>query len=101
MKKDRPKVFVAKNPPIFLPVLPVRLKLLNGFTLIVDHHAIWSMKTIRAPLLSQGIAVLERFVAEKADSNMSPNNSWTKELRARGATDAFTYHGFIPQSARG
>ena len=99
--KERPKVVLAQNPPIFLPLLLVLVKRLNGFTLIVDHHAIWSMKTIRAPLLSQGIAVLERFVAEKADSNMSPNNSWTKELRARGATDAFTYHDFIPQSARG
>jgi len=28
---------------------------------------------------------------------MSPNNNWTRELRARGATDAFTYHDFIPQ----
>jgi len=28
---------------------------------------------------------------------MSPNNNWTRELRARGATDAFTYHDFIPK----
>ena len=28
---------------------------------------------------------------------MSPNNNWTRELRARGATDAFTYHDFIQQ----
>jgi UDP:flavonoid glycosyltransferase YjiC (YdhE family) len=27
---------------------------------------------------------------------MSPNYNWTRELRARGATDAFTYHDFIP-----
>ena len=99
--KERPKVVLAQNPPIFLPLLLVLVKRFNRFRLIVDHHAIWSMKTIRAPLLSQGIAALERFVSEKADSNMSPNNSWTTELRARGATDAFTYHDFIPQSARG
>jgi hypothetical protein len=29
---------------------------------------------------------------------MSPNNNWTRELRARGATDGFTYHDFIPKS---
>src|SRR2546428_13607198 len=62
--KERPKVVLAQNPPIFLPLLLVLVKRLNGFTLIVDHHAIWSMKTIRAHLLSQGMAVLERFVAE-------------------------------------
>jgi len=28
---------------------------------------------------------------------MSPNNNWTRELRVRGATDAFTYHDFVPK----
>src|SRR3989442_15738509 len=73
--KERPKVVLAQNPPIFLPLLLVLVKRFNRFRLIVDHHAICSMKTIRTPLLSQGIAALERFVSEKADSNMSPNNS--------------------------
>ena len=95
--RERPKVVLAQNPPIFLPVLLVLTKHLYGFKLIVDHHAVWSMKTLRQPILSQGIAALERYASTKADSNMSPNNNWTRELRARGATDAFTYHDFIPQ----
>jgi len=95
--RERPKVVLAQNPPIFLPVLLVLTKHLYGFKLIVDHHAIWSIKTLRQPLLSQGIAALERFASTRADSNMSPNKNWTRELRARGATDAFTYHDFIPK----
>lgn len=95
--QQRPKIVLAQNPPIFLPLLLVLAKRLYGFRLVVDHHAIWSMKTLRQPILSQGIAALERFVSKHADSNMSPNNSWTRELRARGATDAFTYHDFIPK----
>src|SRR5260370_3402607 len=95
--RERPKVVLAQNPPIFLPVLLVLTKHLYGFKLIVDRHAVWSMTTIRQPILSQGIAALERYASTKADSNMSPNNNWTRELRARGATDAFTYHDFIPQ----
>lgn len=94
--RQRPKVVLAQNPPIFLPVLLVLTKPLYRFKLIIDHHAIWSIKTLRQPLLSQGIAALERFASTRADSNMSPNNNWTRELRARGATDAFTYHDFIP-----
>jgi hypothetical protein len=97
LSRERPKVVLAQNPPIFLPLLLVIARRFNKFKLVVDHHAVWSMKTIRAPLLSQGISALERFVAKEADANMSPNNSWTRELRARGATDAFTYHDFIPK----
>ena len=95
--RQRPRVVLAQNPPIFLPVLLVLTKPLYRFKLIVDHHAIWSIKTLRQPMLSQGIAALERFASTRADSNMSPNNNWTRELRARGATDAFTYHDFIPK----
>jgi glycosyltransferase involved in cell wall biosynthesis len=90
-------VVLAQNPPIFLPILLVLTKPLYRFKLVIDHHAVWSMKTLRQPILSQGIAALERFASGKADSNMSPNNNWTRELRARGATDAFTYHDFIPK----
>src|SRR3989442_14131569 len=95
---DHPRVVLAQNPPIFLPLLLVFAKRFYRFRLVVDHHAVWSMKTLRQPLLSQGIAVLESFVSKKADANMSPNCSWNRELQARGATDAFTYHDFIPKS---
>jgi len=98
LSRERPRVVVAQNPPIFLPLLLVLAKRLYRFRLIVDHHAVWSMKTLRQPLLSQGIAALESFVSKKANSNMSPNYSWTRELQARGASDAFTYHDFIPKS---
>jgi glycosyltransferase involved in cell wall biosynthesis len=98
LERQRPRVVLAQNPPIFLPVLLVLMKPLYRFKLIIDHHAIWSIKTLRQPILSQGIAALERFASRHADSNMSPNNNWTRELRARGATDAFTYHDFIPKS---
>ncbi|HYU87243.1 MAG TPA: glycosyltransferase, partial [Candidatus Bathyarchaeia archaeon] len=93
--RERPKVVVAQNPAIFLPLLLVLAKPFYKFRLVVDHHAVWSMKTLRQPFLSQGIAVFETFVAKRADANMSPNNNWTRELRARGATDAFTYHDYI------
>jgi len=95
--RERPRVVLAQNPPIFLPLLLVLVRPLYGFRLIVDHHAVWSMKTLRQPFLSQGIGALEAFVSKKANANMSPNNNWTRELRARGANDAFTYHDFIPK----
>lgn len=95
--REKPNVVLAQNPPIFLPLLLVLARRFYSFRLIVDHHAVWSMKTLRQPFLSQGIAALERYVAKRADSNMSPNNNWTRELQSRGATDPFTYHDFIPR----
>jgi len=97
LRRERPRVVLAQNPAIFLPLLLVLVKRFYKFRLVVDHHAVWSMKTLRQPFLSQGIAVLEAFVSKRADANMSPNNNWTRELRARGATDAFTYHDYISQ----
>jgi glycosyltransferase involved in cell wall biosynthesis len=101
LRTERPKVVLAQNPPIFLPLLLVLTKRFYKFRLMVDHHAVWSMKTLRQPFLSQGIAFLERFVSKRADSNMSPNNNWTRELRARGARDPFTYHDFVPRPTIG
>src|SRR5438093_13316658 len=86
--KERPKIVLAQNPPIFLPLLLVLAKPFYKFRLVVDYHAVWSMKTLRQPFLSQGIAVTESFVSKKADANMAPNNSRTRELEARGAKDA-------------
>src|SRR5947208_11749861 len=98
LRTESPKLFLSQSPPLFLPLLLVLAKRFYKFKLVVDHHAVWSMKTLRQPFLSQGIAVTESFVSKKADANMSPNNSWTRELQARGAKDAFTYHDFIPKS---
>ncbi len=39
--RQRPRVVLAQNPPIFLPVLLVLTKPLYRFKLIIDHHAIW------------------------------------------------------------
>lgn len=97
IREERPRIILAQNPPIFLPLLLILAKRLGKFRLVVDHHAVWSMKTLRQPVLSQVISTLERFVSQRADANMSPNNNWTRELRARGATDAFTYHDFVPR----
>ena len=95
--RERPRIVLAQNPPIFLPLLLVLARPLYRFRVVVDHHAVWSLKTLRQPFLSQGIGAIEAFVSKKANANMSPNNNWTRELRSRGATDAFTYHDFIPQ----
>ena len=101
--KEKPRGVFAQNPPIFCPLVIVLLKRTMGFRLVVDHHAVWSIKSIREPILSQTIAGLERFVVKRADANITPNRNWTRLFGEMGARNAFTYHDYlqkkIPQTS--
>ena len=97
LSKERPNNVLAQNPPIFCPLVLVVASRIIRFKLIVDHHAVWSIKSIRQPLLSQLIATFERFVVRNASANTSANENWTRMLRTKGARDVFTYHDFVPR----
>ena len=99
LRQERPRGVFSQNPPIFCPLVAVALKRSLGFRLIVDHHAVWSVKSIREPILSQVIAGFERFVVKRADANITPNNNWTQEFQEMGARNAFTYHDFLERKA--
>ena len=99
LRKTRPHGVFAQNPPIFCPLVIVALKRSLGFRLIVDHHAVWSEKSIREPILSQMIAGVERFVVKRADANITPNSNWTRDFQQMGARNAFTYHDFLEMNA--
>lgn len=95
LRKERPSAIFAQNPPIFCPLVMIFAKRTMKFKLIVDHHAVWSVKSIRTPILSDMIAALERFVVRRAEANITPNNNWTRQFREMGARNAFTYHDFL------
>lgn len=93
--RERPSGVIAQNPPIFCPLVLVGLRRFAKFRLVIDHHAVWSVKSIRTPILSQAIGLLERLAVRKADANITPNENWTRQFRAMGAKNAFTYHDFL------
>lgn len=99
LRQERPGGVIAQNPPVFCPLVIVALKRSLGFRLIVDHHAVWSVKSIREPILSQMINGFERFVVKRADANITPNNNWTQDFQGMGARKAFTYHDFLERKA--
>jgi glycosyltransferase involved in cell wall biosynthesis len=96
LRRERPSIVVAQNPPIFLPLSLLFVKHLMKFKLAVDNHAIWSLKTIREPILSQAINFFEKFVVKRTDLNCSANEKWTQELQLMGAKAAITFHDFVP-----
>jgi len=97
----RPDVVYAQNPPVFCPLTCLLYCRLTGARLVLDHHSIWSVKTLggRSPL-SRGIAFLERIVSRAADANTAPHGLWARMLVKMGARHVLVYHDFVRQNGR-
>ena len=93
--KEKPNVVIAQNPPTFLPLVCWLYCLFSKCNLIIDHHCIWSEKTIRYPVLKDFIASIEKFVARRARVNISPNEAWTRKLRKFGKVNALTVIDYV------
>ncbi len=93
--KEKPHVVIAQNPPIFLPLLCWFYCLFSRCMLIVDHHCIWSVKTIRYPILKNLILLIEKFVARQAKLNVSPHDIWTGMLKGFGDVRALTIIDYV------
>jgi len=94
-------VVYAQNPPIFCPLTCLLYCRIAGARLVIDHHSIWSIKTLggRSPL-SRGIGFLERMVSRAADANTAPHNLWARMLVKIGAREVLVYHDYVPKNPR-
>ncbi len=74
---------------------------LAGVKLVIDHHSIWSVKTLggRSPL-SRAIGFVERVVSRAADANTAPHSLWGRMLTKMGARNVLVYHDFVPKNPR-
>ena len=95
----RPDVVYAQNPPVFCPLTCLLYCRLTGARLVIDHHSIWSVKTMggKSPL-SRGIAFLERVVSRAADANTTPHTLWARMLVKMGARHVLVYHDYVPKN---
>lgn len=101
LAQKRPDVVYAQNPPIFCPLTCLLYCRIAGARLVIDHHSIWSIKTLggRSPL-SRGIGFLERMVSRAADANTAPHNLWARMLVKIGAREVLVYHDYVPKNPR-
>jgi glycosyltransferase involved in cell wall biosynthesis len=101
LAQKRPDVVYAQNPPIFCPLTCLLYCRITGARLVLDHHSIWSVKTLggRSPL-SRGIGFLERVVSRAADANTTPHGLWARMLVKMGARDVLVYHDYVPKNER-
>jgi glycosyltransferase involved in cell wall biosynthesis len=101
LAQKRPDVVYAQNPPVFCPLTCLLYCRLAGARLVIDHHSIWSVKTLggRSPL-SRGIGFLERVVSRAADASTTPHDLWARMLVKMGARDVLVYHDYVPNNER-
>jgi glycosyltransferase involved in cell wall biosynthesis len=101
LAQKRPDVVYAQNPPTFCPLTCLLYCRVAGARLVIDHHSIWSVKTLggRSPL-SRGIGFLERVVSRAADANTAPHSMWARMLEKMGARDVLVYHDYVPTNTR-
>lgn len=99
LAQKRPDVVYAQNPPIFCPLTCLLYCRIAGARLVIDHHSIWSVKTLggRSPL-SRGIGFLERVVSRAADANTAPHSMWARMLVKMGAREVLVYHDYVPKN---
>jgi glycosyltransferase involved in cell wall biosynthesis len=101
LAQKRPRIVYAQNPPVFCPLTCLLYCRLSGAKLVIDHHSIWSVKTLggRSPL-SRGIGFLERVVSRAAEANTTPHGLWARMLVKMGARDVVVYHDYVPRNQR-
>jgi len=101
LAQKRPEVVYAQNPPIFCPLTCLLYCRVAGARLVIDHHSIWSVKTLGGGSpLSRGIGFLERVVSRAADANSAPHSMWARMLVGMGARDVLVYHDYVPNNPR-
>ena len=101
LAQKRPDVVYAQNPPVFCPLTCLLYCRVAGARLVIDHHSIWSIKTLggRSPL-SRAIGFLERAVSRAAEANTAPHRMWARMLEKMGARDVLVYHDYVPMNTR-
>jgi glycosyltransferase involved in cell wall biosynthesis len=101
LARKRPDVVYAQNPPIFCPMTCLLYCRLAGARLVLDHHSIWSVKTLGGGSpLSRGIGFLERVASRAADANTTPHSLWARMLSKMGAGGVLVYHDYVPKNRR-
>ncbi len=96
--KERPDVVYAQNPSVFCPLTCLLFCRLWRKKLIIDHHAVWSIKTFSKGILSALLRRMEKFVVAKAYANTVPHSLWAKELEKMGAKNILTVYDYVAKS---
>jgi glycosyltransferase involved in cell wall biosynthesis len=97
LARSDPDVVYAQNPPVFCPMAALLYCKLARRRLFIDHHSIWSIKTIGGPV-GATIGFFERFVSRSAFVNTAPHTVWSKELNRMGGNRVLVVHDHVEKN---
>jgi glycosyltransferase involved in cell wall biosynthesis len=96
--RERPDVVYAQNPSVFCPLSCLLFCRLWRKKLIIDHHAVWSIKTFSRGILSALLRKMEKFAVARAYANTVPHSLWARELKKMGAKNILIVYDYVAKS---
>jgi glycosyltransferase involved in cell wall biosynthesis len=98
LSRESPDIVFAQNPPIFCPLTCLLYCRIARRRLFVDHHSVWTLKTIGGGPIGLVIRTLESVVSASANANTVPHSFWARELASLGAREVSIIHDFVPRN---
>lgn len=96
--RERPDIIYAQNPSVFCPFSCLGYCKIWKKKLIIDHHAVWSIKTFSAGTIGRVIARLERYMIKRAYANTTPHALWARKLEEMGARNVLTIYDYVEKA---
>ncbi len=96
--RRRPDIVYTQNPAIFCPLSCMPFCKIFGRKLVIDHHSVWSTKTLGRGFVGRTIRWLERYASSRANLNTTPHPVWAEELTELGARNVLTIYDFAETS---
>jgi glycosyltransferase involved in cell wall biosynthesis len=100
LARSKPDLVYAQNPPVFCPMAALLYCKLTGKRLFIDHHSIWSVKTIGGRVGAL-ISLMEKFVSRNAFANTAPHAVWGEKLNLMRARRVLVVHDHVKKNPAG
>jgi glycosyltransferase involved in cell wall biosynthesis len=97
LARSNPVLVYAQNPPVFCPMAALLYCKLTRKRLFIDHHSIWSVKTIGG-MVGVLISLLEKFVSRNAFANTAPHAVWGEKLSLIRARRVLVVHDHVEKN---
>jgi glycosyltransferase involved in cell wall biosynthesis len=99
--RNNPSVILAQNPPTTCPLTCLLYASIFRKKVIIDHHAVWAIKTFGNSSLKKPILFLEKLASRWAFANTTPHPKWSEEFQKLGAKRVLTIYDFVQTESGG
>jgi hypothetical protein len=91
-----PDVVLSQNPPTICPLICLFYGKVFRKKVVIDHHAVWSVKTFGNSPLRKPIRLLELVTCRSAFANTTPHPIWSQQFQEMGGRRVLTIFDYVP-----